>query len=214
MPGYVFTGWSSVGAGENALGYQLTVTMNRPMSIYPGFAPATTVNFATVPANLAILADHNSMNTPAQQFWGWNTVHTVGAISPQEDNTGNMWVFSFLERRRNPDARLYRAFHVFAGHAYSHVRPGRRGFLLHFSHRTQPDRRRAQQLAQLRLSLGRRRDAYVFRSGATDRFRGTYLVVRLLVERRARFADAWWRPVTRPAAFVDGHLHTGRTVDH
>jgi uncharacterized protein (TIGR03437 family) len=93
-PGYVFTGWSSVGAGENALGYQLTVTMNGPMSIYPGFAPATTVNFATVPANLAILADHNSMNTPAQQFWGWNTVHTLGAISPQEDNTGNMWVFS------------------------------------------------------------------------------------------------------------------------
>lgn len=92
--GYVFTGWSSVGAGETVLGYQITVAMNRPMSVYPSFAPAVNVNFATVPANLAILADHNSMFTPAQQFWGWNTMHSVGAISPQTDNSGNPWVFS------------------------------------------------------------------------------------------------------------------------
>jgi uncharacterized protein (TIGR03437 family) len=92
--GFVFTGWSSPSAGETVLAYQITVNMNGPMSIYPSFAPAATVNFATVPAGLAILADHNSMFTPAQQIWGWNTVHTLGVISPQEDNTGNMWVFS------------------------------------------------------------------------------------------------------------------------
>jgi uncharacterized protein (TIGR03437 family) len=93
-PGYVFTGWSGVGVGETVLGYQITVAMNGPMSVYPSFAPAVTMNFATVPANLAVLADHNSMYTPAQQFWGWNTVHSLGVISPQLDNTGNPWVFS------------------------------------------------------------------------------------------------------------------------
>jgi uncharacterized protein (TIGR03437 family) len=93
-PGFVFTGWSSVGAGETVLGYQITVAMNGPMSVYPGFAPAATVNLASVPAGLQILADHNVMYTPAQQYWGWTTVHTVGVISPQVDNTGNPWVFS------------------------------------------------------------------------------------------------------------------------
>jgi len=72
----------------------MTVTMNTPMSVYPGFAPAATVNLATVPVGLQILADHNTAITPAQQFWGWNTVHTLGVISPQMDQWGNPWVFS------------------------------------------------------------------------------------------------------------------------
>lgn len=92
--GFVFTGWSAVGAGETVLGYQITVAMNGPMSVYPGFAPAANVNLATVPAGLQILADHNAMWTPALQFWGFNTVHTLGVISPQLDQTGNPWVFS------------------------------------------------------------------------------------------------------------------------
>ncbi|MGP8245126.1 MAG: InlB B-repeat-containing protein [Bryobacteraceae bacterium] len=92
--GFVFTGWSSVGAGETVLGYQITVAMNGPMSVYPGFAPAVTVNLVSVPSGLQILADHNAMYTPALQYWGWNTVHTVGVISPQTDSTGNPWVFS------------------------------------------------------------------------------------------------------------------------
>lgn len=92
-PGYVFVGWSSLGSAA-ITGFQDNVTVNGPLSINAIFAPARTVNLATVPAGLNVLADRTLISTPGAVEWGFNTTHTVGAQSPQVDPQGNYWVFS------------------------------------------------------------------------------------------------------------------------
>jgi uncharacterized protein (TIGR03437 family) len=91
--GYVFVGWYSA-TNQAIVGFQSTVTMNAPTSVYPHFAPARNINFATSPAGLQILADYSTITTPYTQQWGFDTTHTVGVISPQMDIIGNPWVFS------------------------------------------------------------------------------------------------------------------------
>jgi len=91
--GYVFVGWYSA-MNQVILGFQSTVTLNGPTTVYPHFAPAQNVNFATAPAGLQVLADYSTITTPYTLQWGLGTVHTVGAVSPQVDATGNPWVFS------------------------------------------------------------------------------------------------------------------------
>lgn len=91
--GYVFTGWGT-NPNETIVGFQNTVTMNAPVTVYPQFAPTRDVNLATVPPGLSVLADRATIATPATMQWGFSTVHTLTAISPQRDNQGNPWVFS------------------------------------------------------------------------------------------------------------------------
>jgi uncharacterized protein (TIGR03437 family) len=91
--GYVFVGWYSA-TNQSIVGFQSTVTMNAPTSVYPHFAPARNINFATSPSGLQILADYSTITAPYTLQWGFNTIHTVGVISPQKDSTGNPWVFS------------------------------------------------------------------------------------------------------------------------
>jgi uncharacterized protein (TIGR03437 family) len=91
--GYVFVGWYSA-TNQSIVGFQSTVTMNAPTSVYPHFEPARSTNFVTSPAGLQILADYSTITTPYTLQWGFDTVHTVGVISPQKDSTGNPWVFS------------------------------------------------------------------------------------------------------------------------
>jgi uncharacterized protein (TIGR03437 family) len=91
--GYVFVGWYSA-INQNIVGFQTTVTLNAPTSVYPHFAPARSINFVTAPAGLQVLADYSTITAPYMEQWGFDTIHTVGVISPQMDSTGNPWVFS------------------------------------------------------------------------------------------------------------------------
>ena len=92
-PGYVFVGWTA-GTSQVITGFQDVVTVNSPVTIQPIFKPARPINFATVPAGLSLLADRTLIPTPDEIDWGMGTTHTIAAISPQGDATGNHWVFS------------------------------------------------------------------------------------------------------------------------
>jgi uncharacterized protein (TIGR03437 family) len=92
-PGYVFAGWYSA-TNQAIIGFQSTVTLNAPTTVYPHFAPALNINLATSPAGLQVLADTSTITTPYTLQWGLGTIHSVGAISPQLDSSGNPWVFS------------------------------------------------------------------------------------------------------------------------
>lgn len=91
--GFVFVGWQS-GASQVIQGFQTTVSMNAPTSVTAVFAPVQYVKLATVPAGLSVLADRTQVFTPISMQWGLSTVHTLGPVSPQQDNQGNWWVFS------------------------------------------------------------------------------------------------------------------------
>jgi hypothetical protein len=88
--GYVFTGWAQTG-GLAAPVYSFAV--NAPISVYPRFAVARAVRLQTVPDGLQLLADRAPITAPASLEWGWNSTHTVGAVSPQIDHQGHSWVF-------------------------------------------------------------------------------------------------------------------------
>src|ERR1035441_6011279 len=53
-PGYVFVGWGQ-GPNQTIVGFQNTVTMAYPMTVYPLFQVARKVNLLTNPPNLALL---------------------------------------------------------------------------------------------------------------------------------------------------------------
>jgi len=92
--GYVFAGWGSVLSTNIVQGFQQTLTVSQPISVYPIFQLARTINLATVPSGLQVLQDHTPIATPASVQWGMGSTHTLGAVSPQEDNQGVTWVFS------------------------------------------------------------------------------------------------------------------------
>jgi uncharacterized protein (TIGR03437 family) len=58
------------------------------------FQVARSINLATVPPGFGVLADRAPVPTPATMEWGWNSTHSVGPVTPQQDQTGNWWVFS------------------------------------------------------------------------------------------------------------------------
>jgi uncharacterized protein (TIGR03437 family) len=91
-PGYVFVGWQP-GAGQTITGFQNVVTVNSPIVVYPKFQVARKINFATDPPGLTVLADRTPLQTPTTLEWGWDSVHSVGANSPQQDKYGKFWSF-------------------------------------------------------------------------------------------------------------------------
>ena len=91
-PGFVFLGWQP-GANQVIQGFQNTVTMKYPLSVYPRFQVARPVMLATDPPELSLLADRATVTTPSTLEWGVETVHTMGAISPQQDKFGKFWAF-------------------------------------------------------------------------------------------------------------------------
>jgi uncharacterized protein (TIGR03437 family) len=91
-PGYVFAGWQP-GANQVIMGFQDTVTVTGPMTVYPLFQVARKVNLATDPPGLPLLADRALVPTPTTMEWGIGSVHTVGANSPQKDTVGKYWAF-------------------------------------------------------------------------------------------------------------------------
>ena len=88
-PGYVFAGWYQ----NPALPPIYSLTVNGPTAVYPHFAPARTMHLTTVPDGLQVLADRAPVTAPIDLEWGWETTHTVGAVSPQSDRSGRVWVF-------------------------------------------------------------------------------------------------------------------------
>jgi uncharacterized protein (TIGR03437 family) len=91
-PGYVFTGWST-GGSQVTVGFQNTVTMTYPMTVYPLFQRARKVSLLTDPPELTLLADRARVQTPVTMDWAVESVHTMGANSPQTDNWGKIWAF-------------------------------------------------------------------------------------------------------------------------
>jgi len=68
--------------------------MNTPITVYPLFVPAKTVNFSTVPANMKLYADGVLLETPTSLQWGESTVHSIAAIAIQNDSQFQPWIFT------------------------------------------------------------------------------------------------------------------------
>jgi uncharacterized protein (TIGR03437 family) len=91
-PGFIFMGWPQ-GANQVIVGFQNTVTLKGPMNVYPEFRQARQVTLTTDPPELSLLADRALVPAPTTLEWGVDTVHTVGANSPQKDRYGKTWLF-------------------------------------------------------------------------------------------------------------------------
>jgi uncharacterized protein (TIGR03437 family) len=91
--GFVFSGWGSVNSGTVIQGFQQTITVSEPMTFYPVFQEARTINFASVPNALQVLGDGAILTTPVSLQWGMGSSHTLSAVSPQQDTSGKFWVF-------------------------------------------------------------------------------------------------------------------------
>src|SRR5262249_52298953 len=68
-------------------------TLNAPTFVYPKFVPARAVVLNSSPDGLQLLADRAVVGSPATVQWAWTTQHTVGAVSPQRDKHGILWLF-------------------------------------------------------------------------------------------------------------------------
>lgn len=118
-PGFAFTGWSINGA--TAKPFLTSVVANTPLNISPIFVSAKRVSFLTAPPGLQVLVDHTPVPTrtiadvpncpdnetlpvtaqlgfPALCFGDFDfapgSTHYLSGVTPQQDNTGNWWVFS------------------------------------------------------------------------------------------------------------------------
>ncbi|MBZ5591653.1 MAG: hypothetical protein LAP39_05420 [Acidobacteriia bacterium] len=91
-PGYVFTGWLP-GYGNGTQAYVNTFPLNQPVTVYPQFVRAGAVTLASNPTGLAVLADTTQVLSPSTLDWGMGSTHAVGAVTPQTDPHGKLWVF-------------------------------------------------------------------------------------------------------------------------
>ena len=91
-PGYVFIGWMQ-GLYDPTQAYLTSITLNAPFFIFPKFVTAASVTIASDPPGLQILPDRTLLFAPVTLDWGVNTVHSLGAATPQTDLHGHLWVF-------------------------------------------------------------------------------------------------------------------------
>ena len=91
-PGYVFLGWQDA-AGNVIQGLSNKVTVKQPTAAYARFQLARSVQLTTSPAGLQLLIDRAPITTPQTLEWGYDSVHTLAPISPQDDGQGRAWVF-------------------------------------------------------------------------------------------------------------------------
>lgn len=119
-PGFAFTGWSINGAAPTSFLTQVTLTT--PLNITPIFVQAKLVSFLTSPPlGMKVLVDHTPTPTrtvadvplcPNNEtlplgvqlgfppvcfgdfFFAPGSTHFISGVTPQQDNTGNWWVFS------------------------------------------------------------------------------------------------------------------------
>ena len=85
--GFVFAGWAQ---GPAASLYTLVV--NQPVTLYPTFAVARAIQLLTSPDGLQLLADRAPVSTPVTLEWGFDTTHSLAAVSPQWDRNGRLWL--------------------------------------------------------------------------------------------------------------------------
>jgi uncharacterized protein (TIGR03437 family) len=88
-PGWIFAGWQQ-GADLPVI---YSFTLNAPTIVYPKFVPARAVVLNSSPNGLQLIADRAVVPAPTTLEWGWTTKHTVGAVSPQRDIHGVLWLF-------------------------------------------------------------------------------------------------------------------------
>jgi uncharacterized protein (TIGR03437 family) len=91
-PGFVFVGWMQ-GLYDPTQAYLTSITLNAPFFIFPKFVTAASVTVASDPPGLQILPDRTLLFAPVTFDWGVNTVHSLGAATPQTDLHGHLWVF-------------------------------------------------------------------------------------------------------------------------
>jgi uncharacterized protein (TIGR03437 family) len=92
-PGFVFDHWTP-GLHQTAVGGVDTISMVAPVTATANFLVAVPVVFDSVPEGLQVLVDTVPTTTPDPLPLGWGSTHSITAISPQKDKTGNYWVFS------------------------------------------------------------------------------------------------------------------------
>jgi len=114
-PGFAFTGWSVPTGGGSA--FLRTLEVNSPLDVTANFRPAKRISFKTEPPGLTLLIDRTPTPTPAEEpchqyqplpvaapaglpplcvgevDWALESRHTIGAVSPQTDTRGRLWVF-------------------------------------------------------------------------------------------------------------------------
>jgi uncharacterized protein (TIGR03437 family) len=99
--GWIFAGWNP-GPSQTIQGFQDTINLTGPLTVYARFQVARSINLSTLPAGLSIMADRTPVPTPSTLQWGWDSSHTVGPVTPQQDNHGQYWVFSSWSDNGDP----------------------------------------------------------------------------------------------------------------
>ena len=91
--GYTFSGWTT-GSYQSINGSTDVVSMGAPVTAVANFSKAAPVTFDSSPEGLRLVVDTVPTTAPLTEQLGWGSVHVVSAVSPQQDLTGNYWVFS------------------------------------------------------------------------------------------------------------------------
>jgi uncharacterized protein (TIGR03437 family) len=94
--GYIFRGWTHVPGNPNqSMAYITKFRATSTVTIGAFFYPARPlqVTIDTYPPQLLILADRAPFTAPRSVAWGFETVHTLGAIPVQRDGQGRLMVF-------------------------------------------------------------------------------------------------------------------------
>jgi uncharacterized protein (TIGR03437 family) len=90
--GFVFGGWGQAfGPDRDRLPIQ-TFVMDRPLNVFARFDGAKPIRLETVPSDLVVLVDRTPIQTPADVDWAFGTPKLLGAVSPQRDPYGNLFV--------------------------------------------------------------------------------------------------------------------------
>ena len=90
--GFVFGGWSQAfGVDADRRPIQ-TFLHDRPRNIFARFDGAKPVRLETVPPELTVLVDRTPIKTPADVDWAFGAPKLLGALSPQRDAFGALFV--------------------------------------------------------------------------------------------------------------------------
>ena len=91
-PGFVFGGWSQAFGVDADRRPLQTFVHDRPRNIFARFDGAKPVRLETVPPDLTILVDRTPIRTPANVDWAFGAPKLLGALSPQRDAFGALFV--------------------------------------------------------------------------------------------------------------------------
>ena len=90
--GFVFGGWSQAFGVDADRRPLQTFAHDRPRNVFARFDGAKPVRLETVPPDLTILVDRTSIRTPADVDWAFGAPKLLGALSPQRDAFGALFV--------------------------------------------------------------------------------------------------------------------------